>query len=492
MDTVPLILAAVSISLFHVVSQLYKTWANRKVLSKIPTIGGSGILSSYIGAYKFVSNARDVIQEGYAKVQTSIKLVDRGAAFKIPGVSNWIVVVSSPRSIDDLRKASDDYVSFRAAAIDAFQIMYTMGSEVLQSSYHVDVVRSPLTHNLVARFPDVQDEIRSAFDDYIPQTEEWTATNALSTIRKIVSRSGNRLFVGLPLCRNADYRDLNIEFTVDVIKMAQIINLFPNFLKPSDLTRRLNMEKDWLEKPPYLKARNQNDALSWLSDHAQEHQKTVRDLTIRILVINFAAIHTTSQAFTQVLFDLAANPSFVPALREEVETVIQEEGYSKMSLHKMVKLDSFIKESQRLGVSNALTMQRKVLKDFTFSDGTVVPKGHIVAVPNFAIHHDEENYTDASVFDGFRFSKMRELQAEGFSKHQMVALSCDYIVFGHGKHACPGRFFAVNELKALLVHTLLNYDVAFENDGPRPANSAFNSRISPNPKTLVMFRKRRS
>ena len=113
------------------------------------------------------------------------------------------------------------------------------------------------------------------------------------------------------------------------------------------------------------------------------------------------------QAFTQVLFDLAANPSFVPALRGEVETLIKEEGYTKMSLHKMVKLDSFIKESQRLGVNNArmfrifdlivsssnsfhsVIMQRKVLKDFTFSDGTVVPKGNIIVVPNFAMHYDE-------------------------------------------------------------------------------------------------------
>ncbi|KAG6872887.1 hypothetical protein C0995_005592 [Termitomyces sp. Mi166 len=387
-----------------------------------------------------------------------------------------------------------------------------MGPEAFHNHYHVEVIRSPLTRNLVARFPDVQDEIKSAFEEYIPQTEEWTLIKALSTIRKIVSRSSNRLFVGLPICRNDDYRDLNVEFAVDVMKTAQFINLFPNFLKPfagryfsnleSQIQRamghlrpfiqeRLDNDakygKDWSERP-----RNKNDALSWLLDHAEENQKTVRSLTTRILVINFAAIHTTSQAFTQVLFDLAAYPSFVPALREEVETVIKEDGYSKMSLHKMVKLDSFIKESQRLGANNALIMQRKVLKDFTFSDGTVVPKGHIIAVPNFAMHLDEEKYVNASVFDGFRFSKMRELQDEGFSKYQMVALSHDYIVFGHGRHACPGRFFAVNELKALLVHTLLNYDVALENDGPRPANSAFNTRISANSTASVMFRKKRS
>jgi hypothetical protein len=40
--------------------------------------------------------------------------------------------------------------------------------------------------------------------------------------------------------------------------------------------------------------------------------------------------------------------SHVPALREEVESVINEEGLSKASLGKMRKVDSFLKESQRL------------------------------------------------------------------------------------------------------------------------------------------------
>jgi len=33
-----------------------------------------------------------------------------------------------------------------------------------------------------------------------------------------------------------------------------------------------------------------------------------------------------------------------------------------------------------------------------------------------------------------------------------------YIGFGHGMHACPGRFFAGNELKVALAHLLLKYD----------------------------------
>ncbi|KAG5715861.1 Ent-kaurene oxidase, partial [Termitomyces sp. T112] len=222
--TSPSVIIAIVLSSLYVASNLYKVWTNRRILSKIPTIGESGLLSSYIGAYKSLYNARDMIQEGYNKY--------RGAAFKIPDVSKWIVVVSGRQMVDELRKAPDDYINFREAAVEMIQTLYTMGPEVRYDNYHVEVVKSSLTRSLVERFPDVQNEIAAAFEEYIPATEDWTSVPALPTIMKIVSRSSNRLFVGLPLCRNADYRDLNIEFTIDVIRAARTINLYPNFLKP--------------------------------------------------------------------------------------------------------------------------------------------------------------------------------------------------------------------------------------------------------------------
>lgn len=48
------------------------------------------------------------------------------------------------------------------------------------------------------------------------------------------------------------------------------------------------------------------------------------------------------------MYDLAAYPHYIAALREEVESVISEEGLNKESLDKMFKLDSFIKETLRL------------------------------------------------------------------------------------------------------------------------------------------------
>jgi hypothetical protein len=126
--------------------------------------------------------------------------------------------------------------------------------------YHVRVIQSSLTRSIGARFADIHDEIVTAFHDEIgrllhPDSDSWVAVPALKTVLRIVSRTSNRLFVGVELCqcifpfsstsvkytciwltstagRNTDYRDLNIEFAEDVIKRARLINLFPNVLKP--------------------------------------------------------------------------------------------------------------------------------------------------------------------------------------------------------------------------------------------------------------------
>ncbi len=62
-------------------------------------------------------------------------------------------------------------------------------------------------------------------------------------------------------------------------------------------------------------------------------------------------------------------------------------------------------------------------------------------------------------------------------------------VFSHS----PGRFFAVNELKAVFAYIILNYDVQLEGGSlERPRNFGYEATIVPNPKAKVMFRKRAS
>ena len=77
---------------------------------------------------------------------------------------------------------------------------------------------------------------------------------------------------------------------------------------------------------------------------------------------------------------------------------------------------------------------RRARKDFTFSDGAVMPKGTTLATPIYLRHNDGSDIADPDRFDGFRYSRMNE-ESSGPTKHQMVNTDLNYLLFGHGKHA---------------------------------------------------------
>ncbi|KAF8125967.1 cytochrome P450 [Boletus edulis] len=219
------------------------------------------------------------------------------------------------------------------------------------------------------------------------------------------------------------------------------------------------------------------------SDDSQRHVNNI--IASRVLAINFAAIHTSSNSFTQVLYNLAANPQYVQDLRDEVEPIIKEEGWSKVSVAKMYKIDSFMKETN-------------AMKDVTFLDGTVIPKGVFVAVATHPMHFDNEAYDNADVFDPFRFANMRTEDSDDV-KHQFPVTSPDYLVFGHGRHACiyscvfrnPARFFAASMLNTMLARFVIPYDVKLEqNATQRPQNLQIGTSITANPTARIMIRRR--
>jgi cytochrome P450 len=78
---------------------------------------------------------------------------------------------------------------------------------------------------------------------------------------------------------------------------------------------------------------------------------TAETVADTVLAGAFAAIHTTTMTLTNVLYDLAAHPEWADVLREEIERISTEEPDGKLrkkTMPKLKKLDSIIKESQRV------------------------------------------------------------------------------------------------------------------------------------------------
>lgn len=122
-------------------------------------------------------------------------------------------------------------------------------------------------------------------------------------------------------------------------------------------------------------------------------------------------------------------------------------------------------------------MKRETLKPFSFSNGTVIPPEALIFVAGQARHMDPRIYPTPDLFDGFRFSNLEEEQQENDprasttnlgsgARFKLVATTPDYLVWGYGRHACSGRFFAALVLKLVLAHVVLRYDVKLESVRP--------------------------
>jgi hypothetical protein len=156
------------------------------------------------------------------------------------------------------------------------------------------------------------------------------------------------------------------------------------------------------------------------------------------------------------LYRLLANPECLEPLREEVNAVIKEEGWTKAGIDKMHKIDSFLRETQRLdglvtspldpfspkyeilmhvSFSYLVSMGRLALRPLKLSNGMTIPVGTLVSIPISATHRDETAYPNPDVFDGFRFAKLREDYGETLtSRYQAVSTSSEHVTFGIGKH----------------------------------------------------------
>lgn len=98
-------------------------------------------------------------------------------------------------------------------------------------------------------------------------------------------------------------------------------------------------------------------------------------------------------------------------------------------------------------------------RPFSLSDGTHLPAHTFLTAATNAASMDATNFPNPDQFDPYRFLRMRQSSEEEAGKHQFVTLNKDVMGFGYGLHACPGRFFAANEIKIIFINILRRFDV---------------------------------
>lgn len=147
------------------------------------------------------------------------------------------------------------------------------------------------------------------------------------------------------------------------------------------------------------------------------------------------------------------------------------------------------------------SMHRVATQPIKLSNGSTIPKNTSIMVAlnkmkilssnNINNSNNSINNSDPTTWAAYnprRFLDLRQ-QPGQTTKWQFVTTSADHLAFGHGRHSCPGRFFAANEIKVILTYLLLGLEWRFMAEIPREdINHARGVGTNPNAKAFIRVR----
>lgn len=173
--------------------------------------------------------------------------------------------------------------------------------------------------------------------------------------------------------------------------------------------------------------------VDYIIEKYSEGAITEREYIHSTMFLYFAADRTSSDAISKIIYCLAENQD----VQEKVRNSILVEGMESEYLSWVLF------EAMRLHTPALIGCSRTISKDIDSKAG-IIPAGAFILTPAYTIHRLKEYWGE----DAEEFKPERWSDAKKFHPAQ-------YLTFGAGKRSCPGREFALHEMK-LFFEAFLN------------------------------------
>ncbi|KAK6823146.1 hypothetical protein RU639_005912 [Aspergillus parasiticus] len=462
-----------------------RRWAQRyRPRVQVPIVGGEGLYESWRAGRRWSHCAPRLLQEGYR--------AHRDFAFQVATPSGWNVCICNDAMIREYLNAPDEFLSSTAPIQGFFQSRYTapglfhkIPSSAMSKALTWSRTRTRSTDHY---FPSFIEELEYSFEqevgNKIKTHDGWNEFDCFTISRRLIMGLVAKLLIG-DECRNPAHIDLFCDYTAEMLVGGPYIRSFPDFLKPiiarsSRVVKLSNqMQKVFLDLINRRKDKSEEmvkedhqpeDLTGWFWNWSQqEPNNSLIDLDIaQLLAANtFGASFNTTVVLAQCLCELATRPEYIGPLRDEITSTFRTNNntWTKDGIDSMKKLDSFIKETHRYNCFDYAGTPRVVKKDFQFKNGLWIPKGTVIFTPNAPMLVDEEYMQDPHIFDGFRFYDLAR-SSKTPEAFRYTSTNPHYLQFGDGKHVCPGRFFAADELRLILAYLLFYFEIKMQDSLP--------------------------
>uniref|UniRef100_A0A182PYV2 Uncharacterized protein n=1 Tax=Anopheles epiroticus TaxID=199890 RepID=A0A182PYV2_9DIPT len=184
-------------------------------------------------------------------------------------------------------------------------------------------------------------------------------------------------------------------------------------------------------------------------EKGREVGMTMNELAAQVFIFFLAGFETSSTTMNFCLYELAKNQELQERLRQEINKAVEENG-GEVTYDVVMGIDYLnrvVDETLRK-YPPLETITRAPEHDYTIP-GTqhVIPKGMMVQVPIYALHHDPQYYPEPERFDPERF------RPEVANERPPYV----YMPFGEGPRICIGLRFGMMQTKVGLITLLRQF-----------------------------------
>ncbi|KAM4687309.1 cytochrome P450 7B1 [Discoglossus pictus] len=212
----------------------------------------------------------------------------------------------------------------------------------------------------------------------------------------------------------------------------------------------------------------------------------------------WASVGNTIPATFWAMYYLVRHPKALAAVRDEIDHLLQSTGQkrgpeydihlTREQLDSLVYLGSAIKETFRLcsASMNIRVVQDDFLLELEGNQAVSLRKGDFVALYPPTLHKDPEVYEDPEEYKYDRFVENGHEKTTFYKNGKK--LKYFLMPFGSGVSQCPGRFFAMNEIKQFLAVLVMYVDMELIDTKPIGHDKSRSGLGILPPSTDVLFR----
>nr|POE53242.1 25-hydroxyvitamin d-1 alpha hydroxylase, mitochondrial [Quercus suber] len=191
----------------------------------------------------------------------------------------------------------------------------------------------------------------------------------------------------------------------------------------------------------------------------------------------FASIHQTVVAGFGALIQLALKQEeYLPQISQQWDTVAPlHESMTVKKLSQLTLLDSFIREVLRTK-GDTWGPVRQTTQPVRIGP-YVLPKDAMCIVLISRAHKHPDNYgTTGNVFNGFQWAEKGQAAVQG---------SAQFLTFGLGRWACPGRQLAIHEIKIMIYLLFTRFEVKVKENTFAVKNTINTTSVPPEATFLI-------